>query len=213
MPKSSRVIFSSNPQTGKNSKKSINGLAYIFYVKFNKTKKLDKRKYTYYIPYTFCITSEYPYFSSFSKLLECIHKLYTQKNIYIPIEIIMYYLISISPSPLKADVVLDLNKICSQEKIFGQLVGKNNKENKDSNPKINDNSNNARDSLKNQGQNEEKGKNKQNRSSIQFKNNSKEIEDENKFIIEFNSLSGYPLIQYNLPKVLFNSLSIDKIIS
>ena len=51
----------------------------------------------------------------------------------------MYYIISLSPSPLKADVVLDLNKICSQEKIFGPLVGKNNKDNKDSNPKINDN--------------------------------------------------------------------------
>ena len=55
-------------------------------------------------------------------------------------------------------------------------------------------------------------KKKEKINSIQFKNNSKEIEDENKFIIEFNSLSGYPLIQYNLPKVLFNSLSIDKII-
>ena len=211
-PISKKLVFSSNPQTGKNSKKSINGIAFISYFKFKQKKIYEKREYTYYIPYTFCITSEYPYFSSFSKLLECIHKLYTQKNIYIPIEIIMYYIISLSPSPLKADVVLDLNKICSQEKIFGQLVGKNNKENKESIPKINDNSNNVRDSLKNQGQNEEKGKNKQNRSSIQFKNNSKEIEDENKYIIEFNSLSGYPLIQYNLPKVLFNSLSIDKII-
>ena len=47
VPKSTRTIFSSNPQTGKNSKKSINGIAYTFYVKYNKKKSLDKKKYIF----------------------------------------------------------------------------------------------------------------------------------------------------------------------
>ena len=117
--KSNIIVFSSNPQTGKNSKKSINGIAYTFYSKYKKKKIINKRKYTYYIPYTFCITSEFPYFSSYYKLLKCIQNLYSQNSIYIPIEIIIYNIITLSPSPLKADLILDLNNSCNQEKIFG----------------------------------------------------------------------------------------------
>ena len=75
-PKSYFVIFSSNPQSENNSKKSINGIAYIFYRKFTKHKIIDKRKFTYYIPYTFCITSEYPFFNSFYQLFKYIKKIY-----------------------------------------------------------------------------------------------------------------------------------------
>ena len=35
----------------------------------------------------------------------------------------------------------------------------------------------------------------------------------NMYKITFKFLSGYPLIQYNLPKVLFQNLSIEKIIT
>ena len=42
--KDTRTFFTSNPQTGKNSKKSINGIAYTFYAKFKEKKKNFKQK-------------------------------------------------------------------------------------------------------------------------------------------------------------------------
>ena len=216
VPKSSRVIFSSNPQTGKNSKKSINGLAYIFYVKFNKTKKLDKRKYTYYIPYTFCITSEYPYFSSFDKLLKCIKKLFSQDSIYIPLEIIIYNIISLSPSPLNADIILDLKSTCEQENIFGSLFNLNRLKSKDltTNIGLNNDINSSKNVRKKWDRDDKK-----NKFPISFRRyntqiiSNDDIDNDNIYTIEFNFLSGYPLIQYNLPKVLFYNLSIEKIIT
>ena len=216
VPKSSRVIFSSNPQTGKNSKKSINGLAYIFYVKFNKTKKLDKRKYIYYIPYTFCITSEYPYFSSFDKLLKCIKKLFSQDSIYIPLEIIIYNIISLSPSPLNADIILDLKSTCEQDNIFGSLFNLNRLKSKDltTNIGLNNDGNSSKNVRKKWDRDDKK-----NKFPISFRRNNTQIisnddiDNDNIYTIEFNFLSGYPLIQYNLPKVLFYNLSIEKIIT
>ena len=107
-PKSYLVVFSSNPQAENNSKKSINGLAYTFYSKFTETKVLDKKTYIYYIPYTFCIISEYPFFNSFYKLMKYIKKFYSQEVLYIPIEILIYNIVTFSPSPLNCDVKLDL---------------------------------------------------------------------------------------------------------
>ena len=40
-PPSYNVIFSSNPQSGNNSKKSINGFVYIFYKKLRQKKELN----------------------------------------------------------------------------------------------------------------------------------------------------------------------------
>ena len=217
VPKSSRVIFSSNPQTGKNSKKSINGLAYIFYVKYKKTKKLDKRKYIYYIPYTFCITSEYPYFSSFDKLLKCIKKLYSQDSIYIPIEIIIYNIISLSPSPLNADVIIDLKSTCEQETIFGNLLNLNRYKSKDLTPNmtLTNDINSSNKNVRRRWDNDDK----KSKFPISFRRNNTQvinaddIESDDIYRIEFNFLSGYPLIQYNLPKVLFYNISIEKIIT
>ena len=217
VPKGSRVIFSSNPQTGKNSKKSINGLAYIFYVKYKKTKKLDKRKYIYYIPYTFCITSEYPYFSSFDKLLKCIKKLYSQDSIYIPIEIIIYNIISLSPSPLNADVIIDLKSTCEQETIFGNLFNLNRYKSKDltTNMTLTNDINSSNKNVRRRWDNDDK----KSKFPISFRRNNTQvinaddIESDDIYRIEFNFLSGYPLIQYNLPKVLFYNISIEKIIT
>ena len=107
-PKSYLVVFSSNPQAENNSKKSINGLAYTFYSKFTETKVLDKKKFIYYIPYTFCIISEYPFFNSFYKLMKYIKQFYSQEVLYIPIEILIYNIVTLSPSPLNCDVKLNL---------------------------------------------------------------------------------------------------------
>ena len=218
VPKSSRIVFSSNPQTGKNSKKSINGIAYNFYVKLKKNKSMIKRKYTYYIPYTFCITSEYPYFSSFDKLLKCIKKFYAQDSIYIPLEIIIYNIISLTPSPLNADVVLDLRNTCEQENIFGNIFNFNhNRSGEFSSSSFinNEMGKTFRKKMDIDDKKEEKGKNKFpfpfKRYSTQAQMNIEDDLDIEK--IEFNFLSGYPLIQYNLPKVLFYNLSIEKIIT
>ena len=214
IPESNRVVFSSNPQTGKNSKKSINGIAYTFYAKFTKKKSLGKRKYTYYVPYTFCITSEYPYFSSFDKLLKCIKKFYSQDSIYIPLEIIIYSIISLTPSPLNADVVLDLKSTCQQENIFGNVFNLNRFKNKEvrTNFPTNNDLNSYKNIRKKGGEIEDKGKNKfpfTFRKTVTLT----PYDDEDVDKIEFNFLSGYPLIQYNLPKVLFYNLSIEKIIT
>ena len=52
------VIFSSNPQTENNSKKSINGFAYIFYKKLIRKQITSKKIYSFYIPVVFSIVSD-----------------------------------------------------------------------------------------------------------------------------------------------------------
>ena len=207
--KDTRTFFSSNPQTGKNSKKSINGIAYTFYTKYIKKKIINKKKYTFYIPYTFCITSEYPFFSSFNQLLTCIRNLYSQESIYIPIEIILYNIITLCPSPLNTDVILDLTNSVQQENYFGHLFNKIKK--REASVFMSFKGNNLSKNL---------FEDRRPRPSIPFKRyvtqtniGSKMFNAKDKYKIEFNFLSGYPLIQYNLPKILFFNLSIEKIIT
>jgi len=216
-PKSYLVVFSSNPQAENNSKKSINGLAYTFYSKFTETKVIDKKKYTYYIPYTFCIISEYPFFNSFYKLMKYIKKLYSQEVLYIPIEILIYNIVTLSPSPLNCDVKLNLKssfETGEYKKVVSNAVHQNKKQYKNvvtfftSENTINvnfpgsdfvviDEDNLSSKSLKNYK-----------RYNTQYISPKKEDD----YTITFNFLSGYPLIQYNLSKVLFYSLIPEKII-
>ena len=51
------TVFSYNPQSGKNSKKSINGFAYVFYKQFKEKQDIGDIRFTFYIPVTFCIIS------------------------------------------------------------------------------------------------------------------------------------------------------------
>jgi len=162
-----------------------------------------------------------------------IKKIYGQESIYIPIEILIYNIINITPSPLNSDIIIDLNSSCSQETIFGNLRDGliTTKKNKNSistktitlnlNPEKTEKTEKQEkiNSIKTQVFDDKK---KISRMSIttsskktinQLNNNqtqNKKIES-NK--IEFKFLSGYPLIQYNLPKVLFQNLSIEKIIT
>ena len=186
--KDTRTIFSSNPQTGKNSKKSINGIAYTFYTKYIKKKIINKKKYTFYIPYTFCITSEYPFFSSFNQLLTCIRNLYSQESIYIPIEIILYNIITLCPSPLNTDVILDLTNSVQQENYFGHLFNKIKK--REASVFMSFKGNNLSKNL---------FEDRRPRPSIPFKRyvtqtniGSKMFNAKDKYKIEFNFLSGYP---------------------
>ena len=109
--KSYNVFFSSNPQSGNNSKKSINGLAYIFYKKAKEEKKFLNKYYSFYIPIIFCIISEYPFYNSFYQLCVQISNLFSSYEIRMPLEIIIHNIVNLSPSPLNADVYLSLKPI------------------------------------------------------------------------------------------------------
>ena len=237
-PKSYKVFFSSNPQSENNSKKSINGFAYIFYKQFIEKKLYNGKNYTYYIPYTFCITSEYPYFNSFYKLCKCFRNFYSQKVIHIPIEILIYNIVSLSPSPLNSDVIIDLQSSSEQNNSFenfNQVISKI----PNSGQRVIEsnfdfmNSFNTNSDLKNiselkdlkkkgfvfieeDNNSDQKKRNtimrkvNTHRASFNYKTHKKNIENTK---IKFNCLSGYPLIQYNLSKVLLNNLTPEKVIT
>ena len=193
-PVSVRVVFSSNPIEDNNSQKNQNGFAYIFYRKLLQKKEIKNKKYIIYIPYTFCVISEFPFYKSYEKLFRRLREMYFQDSIYIPIEILLYKIIKLTPSPINNDVILDLKKMFTQDKIVNNLI---------------DNSVNIKKS------------NSHIINNIKLPKEDKTVDDflvvENmdllKYKIKFKILSGYPLIQYNLAKVLFNTLSTEQIIN
>jgi len=250
------VIFSSNPQSGNNSKKSINGFSYVFYKKIKKEKKYLNKMYSFYIPIIFCIISEFPFYNSFYQLCQKLSFLFTFKDLKIPLEILLYNIIKLTPSPLNADVFLFLNLNYLQNSNMKEINAKNPKdinnieeeENDDENEKTEENSNVLKslkltqtsniksDEIFNSGSNKrpvEKMKSTEfNKYSINSRKNKKTVfkkfktrnfaEEINKFDnnnnndiinlefskkIKFDFLTGYPLIQYNLAKVLLQTLS------
>ena len=123
--KTNIVVFSSNPQAENNSKKSINGFAYIFYKKLVKKRKaldknFSKKIISFYIPIIFSIISEYPYYSSFNMLCEQIKDLYIYPKKEVPIEIMLSNIINYTHSPLNGDVILSI-------KPFSFLIKENEK--------------------------------------------------------------------------------------
>ena len=105
------MIFSYNPQEGTNSKKSINGFAYIFYKKYKEKLSIEGINFTIYTPMTFCIISEFPYFNSYYRLCIQIIQLFKEKQIDIPLEILLYNIINLSLSPLNGDVLLNIEPL------------------------------------------------------------------------------------------------------
>ena len=112
--KTSCVIFSSNPQAENNTKKSINGFAYIFYKKLKRKKFTNKKVYTFYIPIIFSVVSEFPFFNSYYKLCHQIKILFNLPNIDIPIEIILYNAIKFTESPINGTVMLSIKPFLLQ---------------------------------------------------------------------------------------------------
>ena len=108
IPNSYNVIFSSNPQSGGNSKKSINGFAHIFYKKFNEKKKNNDITYSFYIPIVFCIISEFPYYNSYYKLTRQIMLLFKSKIIEVPIEFTIQNILNFTLSPINDEVILNI---------------------------------------------------------------------------------------------------------
>ena len=109
--KTHSVVFSSNPQIENNSKKSINGYAYIFYKKLKRRKINQKKVHSFYIPIIFSIISEFPYYNSFYKLCNQIKNLYSYPRKEVPIEIMLSNIINYTLSPLNNDVNLSIKPI------------------------------------------------------------------------------------------------------
>ena len=243
IPPSYNVVFSSNPQSGNNSKKSINGIAYIFYKKLKKSKKDTNRNIniSFYVPTIFSIISEYPFYNSFYQLCMQIECLFTRNELRIPIEIIIYNLIKLSPSPLNGDVSISLNSFVELEKesskhlnyVIAESLEEGNEDYENSNnEKIENKSKNIHISCKNLSKNaikrnsDIKSLNRLNlygtshvlkhlktistsKSNKDFTTIDKKITDNNNIFnrIKFDYLSGYPIIQYNLAKVLLQTLT------
>ena len=114
-PKSSKVVFSQHIVSHENPNlKDYTGFAYTFYKRINQ----DFNKVYFYVPYTFCIISDYPYFNSYLKLFKCIRHLYELKELYIPIEFIIYNIITLTPSPLNFNTILNLKSLFNQDEAF-----------------------------------------------------------------------------------------------
>ena len=243
------VIFSSNPQTENNSKKSINGFAYIFYKKLIRKQITSKKIYSFYIPVVFSIVSEYPFFNSFYKLCRQIKTLFNIPKNYTPIEIMLYNIIKYTESPINCDVNLSIKPFLWQidRNIFEVVktisINEENNEDEveylrksDENDKkdsimFKENKLTNKNILKKQTQilSQEKrleqiktevdklgkfgssGAVVKNRKPKNNKINLFEREelnlDELFPKIKFEALPGYPLIQYNLAKVLLDIMS------
>ena len=102
------MVFSYNPQSGKNSKKSINGFAYVFFKEFSEKQEIGGIKFTFYVPVTFCIISEFPFFNSYYRLCRQIIQLFQNNKNEIPLEILLYNIINFCPSPLNGEVILNI---------------------------------------------------------------------------------------------------------
>ena len=209
-PRGFKSVFSNTPNDGENNnkRKSQNAFAYTFYRPLLKEKEIDKDKIlTFYIPYTFCIISEFPFYIGFQKLFKFIRRLFAQKLNYIPIEVLLYQIISLTPSPLNTDVILDLNLMCNQQEII-----LNNKKKQDIIFKRSISYINVSNHEKNFNDEIQINKSTINK-KLSLKTNKKNGEEQlEENVIIFKYLSGYPLIEYNLVKVLFKELNIDNII-
>ena len=102
------IVFSYNPQSGTNSKKSINGFAYVFYKEFKEKQEINDVKFSFYVPVTFCIISEFPFFNSYYKLCKQIVQLFQNNKNEIPLEILIYNIINFSLSPINGEILLNI---------------------------------------------------------------------------------------------------------
>lgn len=79
--------------------------AYLFYETF--------KEYQYHIPKAFCIVSQYPFFTTFNKICQNLHKIainykLLNYNIDAPIEFIIYNIVNFIPSPINFNINLDI---------------------------------------------------------------------------------------------------------
>ena len=99
------IIFSINPQDNFGSKKSYNGLGYVFYIP-QEHKTDDKFDGYLYIPITYVILSEFPYFYHFNEICKNIFIQMKRESDEIPIEILLYNIIRYLQSPINKSINL-----------------------------------------------------------------------------------------------------------
>ena len=210
-PEPYNVIFSSNPQIENNSKKSVYSYAFVFYVP-KEISKADGKIFNLYIPFTFCIISEYPFYHSFYLLCNQIYKL-IKKRMEIPLEIILYNIVNFTPSPLNNDVFLNLEVLFSQNNTLNRNSENNNEL---SEVIIYKNNKHGFSSAKNVltfGDKENNNQNKPKKKEAKTLDNLNQKKNKKISSIKFEVLSGYPLIQYNLAKVLLSKMSPEDVIT
>ena len=114
------IIFSINPQDNSGSKRSYNGLGYIFYV-VNEYRIEGELIGYLYVPMAYVILSEYPYFYHFNEICKNVYIQMKRENDEIPIDILLYNTVKYTPSPISKCINLS----------FGASIGfpqdKNNK--------------------------------------------------------------------------------------
>ena len=106
------IIFSINPQDNSGSKKSYNGLGYIFYTTVEK-KNMGEIEGVLYVPMAYIILSEYPYFYHFNQICKNVYIQMLRENDEIPIDIILYNTVKFAPSPINKCINL----------YFGGMIG------------------------------------------------------------------------------------------
>ena len=99
------IIFSINPQDNSGSKKSYNGLGYIFYVPIE--QKIEEQFVgMLYVPIAYVILSEYPYFYQFKEICRQVFRQMKLEHDGIPVEILLYNIVKYMQSPINKSLSL-----------------------------------------------------------------------------------------------------------
>ena len=99
------IIFSINPIDSNGSKKSYNGLGFIFFIPMDH-KINDKIDGIIYVPAAYVILSEYPYFYHFNEICKLIYKQMRKESDEIPLEILLYNIVKYMESPINKSINL-----------------------------------------------------------------------------------------------------------
>ena len=106
------IIFSINPQDNSGSKKSYNGLGYVFFVP-SEHRSMGEIDGILYIPMAYVILSEFPYFYHFNEICKNVFSQMKKESDEIPIDILLYNTVKYAPSPINKSINLS----------FGALFG------------------------------------------------------------------------------------------
>ena len=132
------IIFSLNPQDNSGSKKSYNGLGFIFYA-VHEHKVNEKLDGIFYVPITYVILSEFPYFYHFNEICKNIYIQMLRESDEIPIDILIYNIVKYLQSPINKSINLTFaapmgiplnSKYNDLNKILFPLINSNKDENR-----------------------------------------------------------------------------------
>ena len=98
------IIFSINPQDNNNSKRSYNGLGFIFYTV--QEHKIGDKLGNLYVPTAYVILSEFPYFYHFNEICKNVFFQMKKENDEIPIEILLFNIVKYAESPINKSIRL-----------------------------------------------------------------------------------------------------------